>query len=92
MSNLIWRIKQAINKMIPYAIIFGLLYGGYNLYRKGTFRHGIVPGVTSMLHKVPFFGSKFKHYHPSFAYSKKHYKHSKYKHIKKHKKSKRRRR
>lgn len=75
MSNLIWKIKRFFSGLVPYAIAGLLLYGGYNLYKKGTFRafrYGVGHGVTAVLKQVPFFGKKFGKY--SYAYSGKHYK------------------
>jgi hypothetical protein len=60
MDNLTWKVKQMFRKLMPLLIGAVVLYGGYNLYRKGTFRHGIMPGVTSMLRNVPVLGSHFR--------------------------------
>lgn len=69
MSNFSWKVKQWFRKMLPLALIVAVLYGGYHLYRQGTFRRGLKPAITSMLHKLPYFGSRYKHYNRSQSYS-----------------------
>jgi len=65
MSNLMWKARQAISNLIPVAIIGAIAFGGWHFYKKGTFRNGIAPVVSSVLHKIPYFGSRFRHYSPS---------------------------
>lgn len=78
MSSFTWQIKQFIRKLLPFAIVGGILYGGYNLHQEGAFRRGVGPFVTSMLSKIPVFGSQFKRSsshrkYPSYAYGNKSY-------------------
>lgn len=74
MSDFTWKLKQFLRKIFPLALIGALLYGGWNLYKQGTFRHGPKYAVMTILHKIPYFGSRFRHYGgyssgPSYAYS-----------------------
>ncbi len=76
MSDLSWKLKNFFRKAFPIALVAGVLYWGYSLYRQGTFRHGVKYAITSILHRLPYFGSRFKHYEsssvssaPSYAYS-----------------------
>jgi hypothetical protein len=62
MNDLIWKTKQFLRKIFPIALIVGALYWGYSLYRQGTFRHGVKYAITSILHRLPYFGSRFSHY------------------------------
>jgi len=43
-------------------LLGGLIFGGYTLYRQGTFRYGVGPAVSQVLSKMPYFGSRFRHY------------------------------
>ena len=72
MSDLIWKLKRFVRKAFPIALIGAFLYGGYTLYRQGAFRHGVSHAVTSVLRRLPYFGSRFRHYsggRSSYAYS-----------------------
>lgn len=62
LDNLIWKLKMWFRKLLPIALIGAVLYGGYDMYRAGVFRRGVGPAVTYMLHKIPYFGSRFGHY------------------------------
>jgi len=66
-DNLTWKIKQFFRNLLPLVIIGAILYGVYGMYKKGAFRHGIRPAITSVLKKIPYFGSRFKHYGYSYA-------------------------
>jgi hypothetical protein len=99
MGRLLDKIRELISGLIPIAIIGALLFGGYHLYQKGTFRRGIGPAVSSVLHKIPYFGSRFKHYKGSSSFAintpRKHTKRSKGRHhvrkhhVKKHRRNRR---
>jgi hypothetical protein len=65
MSKLMWKLREAVSNLIPLMIAGAIIYGGYTLYRQGTFRNGVGPAVTRVLHKIPYFGSRFKHYNGS---------------------------
>ena len=72
MSSWMWKAKQFVRKLIPISIVAVVLYGGYTFYKKGVFRHGVGPALTTMLHKLPYFGSRFRHYGneaPSSSYT-----------------------
>ena len=62
MSSWSWKIRQAFSNLIPVVVIGAIAFGGWHFYKKGTFRHGIAPAISSILHKVPYFGTRFKHY------------------------------
>lgn len=62
MDNLIWKIKNFFRSLIPLVVIGGIAFGGWNLYKSGTFRNGIQPGIASLVRKVPFFGSRMSHF------------------------------
>lgn len=62
MDNLIWQIKTWIRKLMPIALIGAVLYFGYDMHRRGILRRGVGPSVNYVLHKIPYFGSKFGHY------------------------------
>ena len=65
MSSWTWKIRQAVSNLIPIAVIGAIVFGGWHFYKKGTFRHGIAPAVSSTLRQIPYFGSRFKHYSTS---------------------------
>ncbi len=66
-----WRIKQLFRKILPFLVIGGVAWGGWNLY-KTNFRHGRASFV-HVLKKIPYFGSRFAHYSGgSRHYSRKH--------------------
>ena len=69
MGNLSWKAKQFVRKLLPITLILAAVYGGYSMYRKGTFRRGIGPAMGSVLKHIPYFGSRFKHYGQSKSYS-----------------------
>lgn len=97
MSSLSWKIRQFASNLVPLLVIGGIAYGGWHFYKKGTFRHGIAPAVSSVLRQIPYFGSRFRHYTSgsSYASSPKSYrkKHGNHKRGKKHlRRSPRRRR
>ena len=73
MRDLGWKLKQWFRQLFPIALIGAFLYGGYNLYKAGAFRRGFGPAVTSVLGHVPYFGSRFRHYVPSFSSPRKSY-------------------
>lgn len=71
MDSLIWKIKQLFRQILPLAIVGALIWGGYNMYKAGALRRGIGPAFTATLHKIPYFGSRFRHYTGgSSSYSK----------------------
>lgn len=63
-------MREFLRKLVLLAMVGALGYGGYHLYRQGTFRRGLGPAVASVLQKVPYFGSRFKHYSPFTSYRK----------------------
>jgi len=69
MNNLIWKIKSFFRKITPLLILMAVLYGGHSLYQQGVFRRGLKPAITSMLYKMPYFGTRFRHYNKSSSYS-----------------------
>jgi len=71
MDSLIWKAKQLIKKFLPLALVLGLLYGLYSYQQRGYFRRGVGHGISRIVGKVPFFGSRFKGRHVSRG--KKHY-------------------
>ena len=60
--NLNWRLRQLGQNIVPIAIVGVLAYGGWNLYKKGTFRHGLRPGIQSVVGKIPVFGTHLRKY------------------------------
>lgn len=62
-DNLMWRLKVWFRKLLPIALISAVVYGGYNMYRDGAFRHGVGPAINYVVRHIPFFGSKFGHSH-----------------------------
>lgn len=61
---------------MPLAIAAVVAWGGYSLYKEGAFRKGVGGAVNHVLHKIPYFGSRFGHYRgsrKSVARSKKSY-------------------
>lgn len=69
MGRLLDKVRELISSLIPLAVVGALLFGGYNLYKKGAFRRGIGPAVSSALHSIPYFGSRFKHYKGSSGFA-----------------------
>jgi len=72
MNNLIWKIKSTFRKYFPIALMGFGLYWAFGLYQSGSFRRG-VPSLTTVLHKMPYFGVRFKHYgkgSSSYSYRK----------------------
>ncbi len=71
MSSWTWKIKQFFNKVFPIALIGAVLYGAVSMYNQGAFRRGLKPAITTMLYKLPYFGTRYKHYNrgKSYAYS-----------------------
>ena len=67
MSSFSWKAKQYLRKLIPISMIGLVAFGGYKWYKQGVFRHGVSYAVTSILHKIPYFGTRFKHYGPQVA-------------------------
>lgn len=76
MNNLIWKMKQTLNKAVPYLVILTVLYGGYYVYRKGSLTRGIGAAVSSVVRHIPFFGSRFRHYGGGTAYRHGYYRHA----------------
>lgn len=62
MNQLIWRIKEALSKLVTLAIIGAIAFGGYSLYQKGAFRGGISRTAKVALRSIPYFGSRFRHF------------------------------
>lgn len=62
MGQIIWRIKEAISKLIVVIVIGTVAYGGYSLYRKGAFRGGVGHASRVILKQIPYFGSRFRHF------------------------------
>ena len=60
MSDLVWKIRQWFRKCVPLVMVGALAFGGYHLYRQGTFRNGLGT-LSSWTSKIPYFGSKFSH-------------------------------
>ena len=76
MQNLWWKLKETLRKAMPLIITFAILYGCYNVYRKGYFRHGLVSGTTRLMSKIPIVGSLFRHRGGSYSYSgRRHHRH-----------------
>lgn len=59
---MLWRIQEFFKKLIPMVIVGAVAFGGYNLYREGAFNRGVGYAVSSALGKLPYFGSRFRHY------------------------------
>lgn len=62
MNAFLYKVREFAQNLIPVAIIGALAFGGYNLYKQGTFRHGLKPAMHSIVKKIPYFGTKFGHY------------------------------
>lgn len=62
MGGLVDKIRELIEKIIPVAIVGLLALGGWQLYKAGTFRYGLKPAITQIVGKVPYFGTRFRHY------------------------------
>ncbi len=73
MDSIVWKVKQMFRNLVPLAIVIGILYGGYHFYRRGAFRHGLVPGITSMLRSIPVLGSRFGRHHSSWSLTRSEY-------------------
>lgn len=57
-----YKVRQLAEKIIPLTIVGALAYGGWTLYKKGTFRYGLKPALTQAVSDIPYFGSRFRHY------------------------------
>ncbi len=62
MSGFMYKVREFLQNLIPVAIIGALAIGGYHLYKQGTFRNGMRPAMSSLVKKIPYFGTKFGHY------------------------------
>lgn len=62
MGQIIWQIKQLATKIIAIALVGAVAFGGYSLYQDGIFRGGIGQASKRILRKVPYVGSRFKHF------------------------------
>lgn len=62
MSQLIYRLKEFIGKLVTIAVILAVGYGGYSLYRQGAFRGGIAHTGKVILRQIPYFGTRFRHF------------------------------
>ena len=60
--RMLWRIQEFFRKLIPMVIVGAVALGGYNLYREGAFNRGVGYAVSHALGKLPYFGSRFRHY------------------------------
>lgn len=61
MGSLMWRIKESLRNLMPWVVAGLVAWGGYSLYKKGAFRHG-VPTLGQALSYLPHFGTRFKQY------------------------------
>lgn len=59
---MLWRIQEFFRKLIPMVIVGAVAFGGYNMYREGAFNRGVGYAVSHALGKLPYFGSRFRHY------------------------------
>jgi len=62
MSQIIWRIKEALTKLVAVALVGAVAWGGYSLYRQGAFRKGFSHASRVVFRQIPYFGSRFKHF------------------------------
>lgn len=62
MDNLMDKLRALGEKIIPLMIVGALGWGGWTLYKQGTFRHGIKPAISQIVGKIPYFGTRFRHY------------------------------
>ena len=62
MSGFMYKVREFLQNLIPVAIIGALAFGGYHLYKQGTFRNGLRPAMSSIVKKIPYFGTRFGHY------------------------------
>ena len=62
MGSWTWKIRELGQKIVPFLIIGAIGFGAYKLHRQGMFRHGVGPAINTVLHQIPYFGSRFKHY------------------------------
>ena len=62
MSSFLYKVREFLQNLIPVAIIAGLAFGGYSLYKQGTFRNGLKPAMHTIVKKIPYFGTRFGHY------------------------------
>lgn len=74
MGQIFWQIKQLATKIITIALIGAVGFGGYSLYQEGVFRGGIGPTSKRILRKVPYVGSRFKHFFSSSSGKRHHQK------------------
>ncbi len=68
---MLWRLKEGLRNLTPWIIIGVIAWGGYSMYRKGAFRHGI-PSLGQTLSYLPHFGSRFSQYNSrrsNYAYA-----------------------
>jgi hypothetical protein len=85
MNNLIWKLKQLFRQALPLVLIGGLLYGAYNLYRKGVLQRGVKPTINYVVRQIPILGSHFKPFGRSYSYSKRHHRrHGKHRRSRRH--------
>jgi len=65
MGQILWEIKQAATKLIAILLVGAVGFGGYQLYQEGAFRGGVAHATKTILRKVPYVGSRFKHFFAS---------------------------
>lgn len=65
MRQILWQVKQLATKLITIALVGAVAFGGYSLYQDGVFRGGIGQASKRILRKVPYVGSRFKHFFAS---------------------------
>lgn len=68
-DSMMWKIKRFFKKAFPIALIAGVLYFGYNLYKKGTFRGGFSQSFHRVVRQLPYFGSRFRGYSGSSSFA-----------------------
>jgi len=85
LDNIIYKVKQLLRKALPLVLIALVLYGAYNVYRRGSLSRGLKYTATSVLRKIPFIGSKFGH-SSSYSYSGRGHRHhhGRYRHHRRH--------
>jgi len=74
MGQIIWHIKEAFRKLVAVAIVGGIAFGGYSLYKKGAFRGGVGHFGKVVARQIPYFGSRFRHFISSASASRPSYK------------------
>jgi len=65
MGQIWWQIKQLASKLITILLVGAVGFAGFSLYKEGAFRGGFTHAGKTILRKVPYVGSRFRHFFAS---------------------------